>query len=166
MAIRLLRFNFFGRCRLSVAVLAFALVIAAMAFAAIPAEYAEAASATQTTVRIGQKSFTMKLADTDAAAAFRLYLSQARTLKMKELNGNEKYRYLAEPLPASSKQYKKVRAGDVMLYGDDCLVIFYKTHKTSYEYTKIGRLTSAKGLAKAVGKKSVKVRFSKMKQGG
>ena len=105
-------------------------------------------------------------AKNDAAKAFRAYLSKARTFKMKELNGNEKYRYLSRSFPAAPKKLNQIKAGDVMLYGDDCLVIFYKTHKTSYEYTKIGRLTSAKGLAKAVGKKSVKVRFSKMKQGG
>jgi len=131
---------------------------------AVPQSAEAATSTTKTTVKIGTTSFTMKLASNDAAAAFRSYLSKGRTFKMWELNGNEKYRYLSKSFPTSPKCYKKVRAGDVTLYGDDCLVIFYKTHKTMYRYTKIGRLTSAKGLAKAVGKKSVKVRFSKMRQ--
>ena len=145
---------------------ALALAVATVAIASLPAGQAEAASTTKTTVKVGAKSYTMKLSGNETAAAFRSYLSKARTLKMKELNGNEKYRYLQKALPASPKRYKKVRAGDVMLYGDDCLVVFYKTHKTSYSYTKIGRLTSTKGLAKAAGRKSVKVRFSKMKQVG
>ena len=140
-------------------------LLLALGFAlAVPLSAEAATSATKTTVTIGTARFKMKLASNDAAAAFRAYLSKKRTLKMSELNGNEKYRYLSKSFPESSKRYKKVRAGDVMLYGDDCLVIFYKTHKTSYRYTKIGRLTSAKGLARAVGKKSVKVRFAKMKQ--
>ena len=41
------------------------------------------------------------------------------------------------------------------------LVLFYKSFETSYEYTKIGRITNTKGLKKAVGKGSVTVRFSK-----
>ena len=128
-------------------------------------EQAHAASATTTTVKVGSKSFKMKLAKGEPAQAFRAYLSKARTLKMSELNGNEKYRYFSsKQFPTAEKRYKKVHAGDVMLYGDDCLVIFYKTHKTSYSYTKIGHLTSTKRLAKAAGKKSVKVRFAKMKQ--
>ena len=152
--------------RVAVRALALALVfaVAVVAMASLPAGQAEAASTTQTTVKVGAKSYTMKLASNKTAAAFRSCLTKTRTLKMKELNGNEKYRYLKKTLPANPKRYKKVRAGDVMLYGDDCLVLFYKTHKTSYRYTKIGRLTSTKGLAKAAGKKSVKVRFSKMKQ--
>ena len=162
---RALRFDTVGnRPLIFVLTLILALAVAVVAMASAPVARAEAASPTQTTVKIGAKSYTMKLANNDAAAGFRSYLSKARTLKMSELNGNEKYRYLPKSLIANPKHYKKVRAGDVMLYGDDCLVIFYKTHKTSYRYTKIGRLTSTKGLAKAVGKKSVKVRFSKMKQ--
>lgn len=126
---------------------------------------AHAANATTTTVKIGSKNFKMKLASGAPARAFRAYLSKARTLKMSELNGNEKYRYFSsKTFPTNEKHYKKVKAGDVMLYGDDCLVIFYKAHKTSYSYTKIGHLTSTKGLLKAVGRKSVKVRFAKMRQ--
>jgi hypothetical protein len=135
-------------------------------FVIVPTESAEAAtSTTKTTVRIGAKTYTMKLASGKPAQAFRAYLNKTRTLKMSELNGNEKYRYFeSKTFPTSEKRYTRVKAGDVMLYGDDCLVIFYKSHKTSFEYTKIGHLTSTKGLAKALGKKSVKVRFGKMKQ--
>ena len=50
-----------------------------------------------------------------------------------------------------------------MLYGSDCLVVFYKSFNTSYEYTKVGRITNTKGLKKAAGKKSVTVTLSKKK---
>ena len=135
------------------------------AAATISALAPQASSKTTTTVKIGSKKFKMKLASNKSARAFRAYLTKARTLKMTELNGNEKYHYFASrTFPTTEKSYRKVKAGDVMLYGDDCLVIFYKTHKTSYEYTKIGHLTSVKGLAKALGKGSVKVKFAKMRQ--
>ena len=61
-------------------------------------------------------------------------------IKMSELNGNEKYKYLDESLPTDSKKVKRVNAGDIMLYGDNCLVIFYKSFDTSYSYTKIGHI--------------------------
>ena len=156
-----------GQFALMTRILCAALMILALGLClnAVPAEQAHAASASTTTVKINGKSFKMKLRSGKPAQAFRAYLSKNRSLKMSELNGNEKYHYFSnKTFPTAEKRYKKVKAGDVMLYGDDCLVLFYKTHKTSYSYTKIGRLTSTKGLSKAVGKKSVKVRFSKMKQ--
>jgi hypothetical protein len=84
-------------------------------------------------------------------------------LKMSELNGNEKYRYLKKDYPTDAKKVNRVKAGDIMLYGSDCLVVFYKSFNTSYEYTKVGRITNPKGLKKAAGKKSVTVTFSKKK---
>jgi hypothetical protein len=84
-------------------------------------------------------------------------------LKMSELNGNEKYRYLKKDYPTDAKKVNRVKAGDIMLYGSDCLVVFYKSFNTSYEYTKVGRITNPKGLKKAAGKKSVTVSFSKKK---
>ncbi len=59
---------------------------------------------------------------------------------MKTLNENEVYVYLDETLPTNSSNPKKINTGDVMLYGDNCLVIFYKTFNTSYSYTKIGHI--------------------------
>ena len=59
---------------------------------------------------------------------------------MKTLNENEVYVYLDEKLPTNSSNPKTINAGDVMLYGDNCLVIFYKTFNTSYSYTKIGHI--------------------------
>ena len=61
-------------------------------------------------------------------------------LTMSDLNDNEKYVYLKESLPTDSYKPKKINAGDIMLYGDNCLVIFYKSFESSYSYTKIGHI--------------------------
>lgn len=124
---------------------------------------AEAATSAGTVkVKVGKKKFKLKLAGNKAAKAFKKYLKKTRKLKMSELNGNEKYHYFStKTFPTNEKSVKTIHAGDVMLYGDDCLVVFYKTFKTSYSYTKIGKLTSTKGLKKAVGKGSVTMKFYK-----
>ena len=67
-------------------------------------------------------------------------------VEMSELNGNEKYIYLDESLPTHSSNPKHINSGDVMLFGDNCLVIFYKSFDTSYSYTRIGHIDNLKDL--------------------
>ena len=61
-------------------------------------------------------------------------------LSMNDLNGNEKYVYLNESLPTNTYSPKHIEAGDVMLFGNNCLVIFYESFDTSYSYSKIGHI--------------------------
>ena len=74
---------------------------------------------------------------------------------MKELNGNEKYVYISESLSTSEYMPKRIEKGDVMLYGDNCIVIFYKSFDTNYSYTKIGHIDDLDDL----GNKDIVVRF-------
>ena len=80
-----------------------------------------------------------------------------QTFEMHELNGNEKYVYLDYSLPTDQTVPKYIEAGDVMLYGDNCLVIFYKSFNTTYSYTKIGHIYDLLDL----GKDNVTVTFNK-----
>ena len=63
-----------------------------------------------------------------------------KIFNMAELNGNEKYVYLDKVLPTDEYKPKMINKGDVMLYQNNCLVIFYKDFETSYRYTKIGHI--------------------------
>ena len=83
------------------------------------------------------------------------------TLTMKELNGNEKYHYFDTEFPTNETSPRKISAGDIMLYGSDCLVAFYKSFTTSYRYTSIGYVEDAAGFVKAVGKGNIKITFQK-----
>ena len=47
-----------------------------------------------------------------------------------------------------------------MLYGGDCLVVFYETVRTSYGYTPVGHISDTEGLAEALGDGRVEVSFS------
>ena len=108
-------------------------------------------------VIVGDKTFMATLADNATGQAFadRLPL----TLDMTELNGNEKYHYLASSLPNSPANPGTIHAGDIMLYGSSCVVLFYKTFQTSYTYTRIGSIDDPTGLAEALGSGAVTVKF-------
>lgn len=109
-------------------------------------------------VLIGGTTFELALEDGEAARAFLSTLPAE--IVMEELNGNEKFAYLDQALPAEASCPGRIEAGDVMLYGDDCLVVFYESHETTYQYTKIGELTSTEGLVEAVGAGAVEVSFA------
>ena len=46
-----------------------------------------------------------------------------------------------------------------MLYGDSCVVLFYKSFNTSYSYTKIGYIENIEGLESALGNSDIDVTF-------
>ena len=118
----------------------------------------EAAATTVVQIKIGDTNFQASFEDNKTTKA--LFKKFPVTYTMSELNGNEKYKYLSYELPENAKQVKTIHAGDIMLYGTDCIVLFYKDFKTSYSYTRLGRITDPSGLEKAVTKGKIKVQFS------
>ncbi len=110
------------------------------------------------TVTINGREFSATLYDNETARTFKELLPL--TLDMSELNGNEKYYYLPDSLPRNSSVPSGINAGDIMLYGSDCIVIFYESFSTSYSYTPIGKIDDPDGLAAALGSVSVQVAFS------
>ena len=77
-------------------------------------------------------------------------------ITMNDLNSNEKYVYLDKSLPTNTYNPEHIEAGDVMLFGDNCLVIFYETFDTSYSYSKIGHIDNLPKL----GSGSISIRLS------
>ena len=110
------------------------------------------------TIIINGQTFLASLYDNETAAA--LKEKMPLTLDMSELNGNEKYNYLPFRLPTNASNPGQIHAGDLMLYGSDCLVLFYKSFSTGYSYTPIGRIDDPSGLADAVGRGGVQVTFT------
>ncbi|WP_165046022.1 cyclophilin-like fold protein [Adlercreutzia sp. ZJ138] len=107
---------------------------------------------------INGSQLAIELADNDTAAAFAAMLPMQ--VEMSELNSNEKYAYLGETLPSNASNPGTIEAGDLMLYGDNCLVVFYESHPTTYSYTRIGKITDASGLKAIVGSGSVNASFA------
>lgn len=108
-------------------------------------------------VRIGNASFRLTLEKNATAAAFRKLLPL--TLNMSELNGNEKFFNLSIGLPTAASRPGTLRAGDLMLFGSDCVVLFYETFSSSYSYTPIGSMDDTSGFATMLGKGNVTVSF-------
>lgn len=81
-------------------------------------------------------------------------------ITMQELNNNEKYFYLDFQLPTDKFSPVTITAGDVMLYQDNCLVIFYESFNSPFFYTKIGKIKNTEKLKDTVGKGSIKVLWS------
>ena len=106
---------------------------------------------------VGSKTFIATLADSETGEAFAALLPLSVT--MNELNGNEKYHYLNSSLPTAAYQPGTIHAGDLMLYGNNCVVLFYETFNSSYSYTRIGAIDNPSGLAAALGSGNVSVRF-------
>lgn len=82
-------------------------------------------------------------------------------VSMSELNGNEKYYYFDEALPTNSYRPGSISTGDIMLYGSDCLVIFYEDFDTPYSYTRVGKIDNVDNLKDALGNGNVNVMISK-----
>ena len=106
---------------------------------------------------IGDQRFSVTLECSDTVTALTEMLPL--TLDMSELNDNEKYYYLDTALPSAPQKVGHIHEGDIMLYGDKCLVVFYKSFDTSYSYTKIGNISDTSGLVDALGKDGVTVTF-------
>ncbi len=106
-------------------------------------------------VTINDKDYYLNLTNNETTKAFLKYLPQE--FNMKELNGNEKYIYMDYTLPTNEKSIKHIEKGDVMLYGDNCLVIFYESFDTTYSYTLIGHIDNLPNL----GSGNITVKFEK-----
>lgn len=107
----------------------------------------------------GQR-FEVTLTDTDTARAFAARLPM--TLDMTDLNDNEKKSDLSKNLPAKPMRPGTIRNGDLMLWGDNTVVVFYKSFESTYSYTRLGQLSDPTGLAQTLGRDGVQVQFSAM----
>ena len=81
------------------------------------------------------------------------------TLNMSELNSNEKYNYLDTDLTTNSNRQSRINAGDIKLYGSNCLVVFYESFNTSYSYTNLGTVDDVDIFVSELGNGSVTITF-------
>ena len=114
---------------------------------------------TSVIITVNGKEFNAVFYNNETANAF--INMMPLTLNMSELNGNEKYYNLSTTLPVNSERVGSIKKGDIMLYGSNCIVVFYESFNTSYSYTKIGYIENTENLSSALGSGSVSVSFKK-----
>ena len=109
------------------------------------------------TVAVGTREFSAVLHASAASEALAELLPL--TAEMSDMP-HEKYVYLPQSLPTDAQRVGRIEAGDLMLWGDNCLVLFYESFDTSYSYTRLGKIEDVGGLAEALGSGSVTVSFA------
>ena len=81
------------------------------------------------------------------------------SITMSDLNGNEKYYNFSKSFSTSSENVANINKGDIMLFGNNCLVIFYKSFSTRYRYTKLGYIKNLEDLENSLGKGDIEITF-------
>ncbi len=92
---------------------------------------------------VGEQRFAISLEDNPATRE--LVARMPLNLDMTDLHNNEKYATLEQPLPTQEYSPGTIQTGDLLLYGSDTLVIFYKTFTSSYSYSRLGHIDNSTG---------------------
>ena len=108
-------------------------------------------------IKIGTNIYNATLYENKTSGALKAMLPL--TLDMTDLNSNEKKFDLSVNLPTNTEEIGTIHEGDILLWGTNTVVLFYKNFDTPYRYTKIGKIDDANGLAAALGGGDVKVSF-------
>jgi hypothetical protein len=83
-------------------------------------------------------------------------------ISMEDLNGNEKYAYVAQSIKKDQESIpKSINAGDLMVFSDNCLVLFYKSFKTSYSYVRIGSIQIDEAFTSLMAKDKIDAEITK-----
>ena len=112
----------------------------------------------QMNVQVGGSTFTATLEENEAVNELVKMMEQGPvTIQMSDYSGFEKVGSLGTSLPASNRQ-TTTRAGDIVLYQGNQIVIFYGSN--SWIYTRLGHIDDLTGWEEALGSGEVTVTFS------
>ena len=106
---------------------------------------------------VNQKTFTATLNRNQTVNELISMLPM--TLHMSDLHANEKYNYLDSSLTTNSNTPGRINAGDIKLFGNNCLVVFYDSFSTSYSYTDLGKVDDVNGFVSELGRGDVTITF-------
>lgn len=109
------------------------------------------------TINIDNTNYTATLFDNPVAEEIRNLLPMELT--MHDLNDNEKYHNFSQTFSVKPKDINHIHKGDIMLYQDNCLVIFYEDFETDIQYTPIGKIDHITDLEILKQQPDVKVNF-------
>lgn len=110
-------------------------------------------------IQIGEKKFPFTLENNSAANKLKDKLSIK--LKMSGDISNEKYYKFSDTFTTDTYSPGTIETGDILLYQNNYLVLFYETFTSSYTYTRLGKVTSTDGLKDALGNGDITVKWCK-----
>lgn len=88
---------------------------------------------------INNESYTIQIENKELME--KIYNVLPESFTMKDLNSNEKYYYMEKTIENVDSNYTgEIKKGDVMLYDNNCVVVFYDNFTTEYKYAKIGHI--------------------------
>lgn len=109
-------------------------------------------------VQVGDQIFTATLEDNVAVDAFVSMMEEEPVaIQMSDYSGFEKVGSLGRELPSDNSQMT-TQAGDIVLYNNNQIVVFYGSN--SWSYTRIGKIDDLSGWEDALGNGDVTVTFS------
>ena len=106
---------------------------------------------------VNNKTFSATLENNETTRALTSMFPM--TLNMSDLHSNEKYNYLNSSLTTNSNTPSMINAGDIKLYGNNCLVVFYDNFRNSYSYTNLGKVDNVDDFVAELESGSVNIRF-------
>lgn len=106
---------------------------------------------------VNNKTFTANLENNQTVQE--LIQNFPMTLNMSDLHSNEKYNYLNSSLTTNSNTPSMINAGDIKLYGNNCLVVFYDNFRNSYSYTNLGKVDNVDDFVAELESGNVNIRF-------
>ena len=113
---------------------------------------------TNMNVQVGDVVFSATLEENEAVSALvEMMRENPVKIRMSDYSGFEKVGPLGASLPASNSQ-TTTRAGDIVLYNGNQIVIFYGSN--SWSYTRLGHIDDLTGWEEALGSGDVTVIFS------
>lgn len=113
---------------------------------------------TEMKVEVNGYTFHAALENNDAVTELvKMMREQPVVINMSDYSGFEKVGSLGTTLPSSNSQ-TTTKAGDIVLYNSNQIVVFYGSN--SWSYTRIGHITDLTGWQEALGAGDVTITFS------
>lgn len=100
------------------------------------------------TLTVFNQDFIIQLENNEATHL--LLENLPMTVTMEDLHHNEKFVYTNMSFPTQSESVEQIEAGDFMLFGNNCLVLFYKNFTTPYQYTRLGKVKNSELFTKLI----------------
>ena len=109
-------------------------------------------------INIKGTEYQFEFASTEAANQIKAKLPL--NVQMTNLNENEVYyQFPSDSFTTNTKSVGTINMGDIYLYQNNCLVLFYKTFQPRYSYTELGKLKNPSGLDELIGSNDVEVQW-------